>query len=382
MNGPEWLNRFHACQDSLLADLEILVNHESPSRDRQALARLCAWLSTRLSRLGASVEVHPGTDGGDHVLARFAGRSSEPPALILGHYDTVWPLGTLERIPFAIAGGRARGPGVLDMKAGLALILAVMEVFREDSSLPARPVWILITSDEEVGSPGSRAVIERVASQCALALVLEPALAGGGLKTARKGVGRFRLDIAGRAAHAGVDPSAGRSAIVELARRILALGEIEDRPLGTTINVGVVAGGTTTNVVPASAWAEVDARVATTREQERVTSAFHAIRPLTPDVEVVVSGGFSRPPMERTPAIAALFDQARLLGRTIGLELTEGSTGGGSDGNFTAALGIPTLDGLGATGGGAHADDEHVVIASLPERAALLALLIEGLKQP
>ncbi len=382
MNGPEWLTHFRARRDDFVADLETMVNHESPSRDREALAKLCAWLSQRLSQLGAKVEIHPEGGSGDHVLGRFGGRSAGPPVLVLGHYDTVWPLGTLESMPFQVAEGRACGPGVYDMKAGLALILAVMAAFREFGHVPARPVWVLITSDEEIGSPGSRPVIESLASQCAMALVLEPALAGGGLKTARKGVGRFRLEITGRAAHAGVEPGSGRSAVVELARQIVALGEIEDRSSGTTLNVGVVAGGTTTNVIPAHAWAEVDARVATTSELERVTRAFDALRPFTPDVAIAVSGGFNRPPMERTPAIAALFEQARILGREIGLELTEGATGGGSDGNFTAALGVPTLDGLGALGGGAHATDEHVVLSSLPERAALLALLIEGLKCP
>jgi glutamate carboxypeptidase len=243
-----------------------------------------------------------------------------------------------------------------------------------------RPVWVLLTSDEEIGSPTSRGLIEQLATESAYVLVLEPALANGGLKTSRKGVGRFRLEVEGKAAHAGVAPQDGRSAIVELAHQILKLQTLQDLAAGTTINVGVIEGGTTPNVVPARASAEIDVRVASQAEESRIIAALRALEPGMEGTRLNITGSFNRPPMERTAAIAALFHQAREIGRGLGLELSEGSTGGGSDGNFTAALGVPTLDGLGARGGGAHADDEHVILASLPERAELLYGLLRFLR--
>jgi len=266
------------------------------------------------------------------------------------------------------------------MKAGLAMFLRVMELIENVGLDLPRPVWAILTADEESGSLTSRSLIEEVARECAYVLVLEPALADGGLKTSRKGVGRFRLEVEGKAAHAGAAPGDGRSAVVELARQILGLEELADGPAGTTITVGVIQGGTAANVVPARAWAEIDARVASKAEETRIHAALHALRPVTPDVRITLSGSFTRPPMERTPGVADLFEQARRIGRELGFELTEGSTGGGSDGNFTAAMGLPTLDGLGARGGGAHADLEHIVIDSLHERAALLAALLLDLQ--
>ena len=281
------------------------------------------------------------------------GRAIGARRLVLGHFDTVWPKGTLERMPFRVEDGRAFGPGIFDMKAGLAIFSSLMmaEVFSgRERSIP-RPVWALFTSDEEIGSPTSRSLIEYVARECAYVLVLEPPLSDGSLKTARKGVGRFRLDVQGKASHAGVAPQDGRSAIVELAHQVLRIQDMQDPTAGTTLNVGVIQGGTTANVVPAQALAEIDVRVTSPAESERIMRAFQTLRPVTADVQVAVSGQFTRPPMERSPAIAALFEQAQRIGRGLVLELTEGSTGGGSDGNFTAALGIPTLDGLGARGG-------------------------------
>jgi glutamate carboxypeptidase len=238
---------------------------------------------------------------------------------------------------------------------------------------------VLLTADEEIGSPGSRALIESLARESAHVLVLEPPLADGSLKTARKGVGRFTIEVEGKAAHAGVAPEQGASAIVELAHQVLRVHALNDLVAGTTLNVGVVRGGTTSNVVPAWALAQVDVRSTTLAAAAEVTRALRALEPATTGTRIRVEGEFSRPPMERTPAIAALFDRARAIGRELGLALTEGSTGGGSDGNFTSALGIPTLDGLGAHGGGAHADDEHILIESLSERAALLAALLLNL---
>jgi glutamate carboxypeptidase len=327
---------FETIGPEMVAQLSDLVRLESPSRDKPALDRLAAVLAGRLDDVGGSVQIIPNELGGDHVF---------------------------------------------DMKASLVVFLAVMERLKTQRKRLSRPVWALFTSDEELGSPTSRGLIESLAIQCAYALVLEPALADGGLKTSRKGVGRFRLEVEGKAAHAGVAPSQGRSAIVELARQILNLQELQNLTVGTTINVGVVHGGTTSNVVPARASAEIDVRVASRSEEARIESAFRTLAPVTAENRLTVHGSFNRPPMERTPANASLFEKARQLARAggLGFELTEGSTGGGSDGNFTSALGIPTLDGLGARGGGAHADDEHVLVASLPERANLMHLLLSGL---
>jgi glutamate carboxypeptidase len=368
-------------QHEMVELLEELVRLESPSHDKHALDRLAKLLANRLLFLGASVEVVPNASGGDHVLGRFQHAGKLRPALVLGHFDTVWPRGTLDRMPVRIdEHGRGFGPGVFDMKASLAIFLSVIEQLGKSLQVLPRPVWVLLTSDEEIGSPTSRGLIEQLATESAYVLVLEPALANGGLKTSRKGVGRFRLEVEGKAAHAGVAPQDGRSAIVELAHQILKLQTLQDLAAGTTINVGVIEGGTTPNVVPARASAEIDVRVASQVEESRIIAALRALEPGMEGTRLNITGSFNRPPMERTAAIAALFHQAREIGRGLGLELSEGSTGGGSDGNFTAALGVPTLDGLGARGGGAHADDEHVILASLPERAELLYGLLRFLR--
>jgi glutamate carboxypeptidase len=368
-------------QHEILGLLSVLVGMESPSRNKEALDRLGCFLADQLRSLGASVEFVANALGGDHVVGRFPGTAPLRPALVLAHFDTVWPWGTLAKMPFRVdADGRAFGPGIFDMKASLALFLAVMKSINGKESVLERPVCALFTSDEELGSPTSRELIEKLAQECAYALVLEPALADGGLKTSRKGVGRFHLDVKGRAAHSGVAPESGRSAIVELAHQIVRMQALQNLAVGTTINVGVIQGGTTANVVPARASAEIDVRVRSLAEEARIVSSLGSLGPCTDGVVINFSGSFNRPPMERTPAIAALYEQARQIGRSINLELSEGSSGGGSDGNFTAALGVPTLDGLGARGGGAHADDEHIVVDSLVERANLLLLLLRGLQ--
>jgi glutamate carboxypeptidase len=364
-------------EEDMLRLLGDLVRLESPSRDTEALNALAHLLADRLGRAGALVEIIANQAGGDHVLARLPGTEARRPALVLGHFDTVWPRGTLSRLPFRMdADGRAFGPGIFDMKAGLVLILVVIEALARSRVELPRPIWVLLTSDEEIGSPTARAHIERLAADCAYVLVLEPPLSDGSLKTERKGVGRYWIEAEGRAAHAGAAPEEGRSAIVELAHQILHLQEVQDPAAGTTINVGVIDGGTTANVVPARAAAEIDVRVASERERRRVSAVFDSLGPITGGVRVTTRGGFTRPPMERTPAIGALFEEARRIAPICSLELTEGRTGGGSDGNFTAALGIPTLDGLGVLGGGAHADDEHILVASLPVRASLLLALL------
>jgi glutamate carboxypeptidase len=364
-------------QGEMLGALESHVSRESPSRDKFALDALARHISSRFEAHGMGVERIENSEGGDHLRVALGGRQAGlPPALILCHHDTVWRAGTIARRPFRVEGERAYGPGVFDMKASLVLAEFAARAWRKLDREPPRPVVLLVTSDEELGSPTSRGLIEQEARRSSYVLVLEPPLPDGGLKTARKGVGRFAVEVAGRAAHAGVEPDKGVNAIVELAHQVLAVSRIADPVKGTTLNVGVVEGGTTMNVVPAVATALIDARASTLAEARRVEDAMKALEPMVPGASVMVRGGFNRPPMERTPQVAALFERARSIGRSLSLELTEGSTGGGSDGNLTAALGVATLDGLGAPGAGAHAEHEHVLVSRLPERAALLAALL------
>jgi glutamate carboxypeptidase len=366
-------------RDAMVERLRSWVEHESPTRDKPALDALAGRLAAMLRELGGEVAILPNPGGGDHVRARFFGESHAPHALFLAHFDTVWPLGTLAQMPFRVEDGRAYGPGSYDMKSSLVLLEFALTALRDCGGVPPRPVVVLLTSDEEIGSPTSQALIESEAAGAAYALVPEPPLPGGGLKTARKGVGHFTIEVTGRAAHAGVEPGKGISAIVELAHQILAITRLADPAAGTTLNVGIIEGGSATNVVAASATAKVDVRVTAMAEARRVERAMAGLAPVLSGTSVRVSGGVNRPPMERTEAIAGLFRRARQIGANLDFDLTEGASGGGSDGNITAALGVPTLDGLGTLGDGAHAAYEHVVIDSLPERAALLAALLVGL---
>lgn len=379
------LQNLRSRRDDLLDDLRRLVEHETPSRDAPALETFAAALASRFEALGAG-EIqriaNPDREAGGHlVYARFAGTDdSLPPTLVLGHYDTVWAAGTLARMPWKVADGRAYGPGVYDMKAGIVQFTAAWQALVEASMIPRWPVVVLLTSDEEIGSPGSRGLIEAEARQAGRVLVLEPPLPGGVLKTARKGVGTFTLTVTGRAAHAGIEPEKGASAVVELAHQILRITALNNAEAGTTVNVGVVGGGTVSNVVPGQATAQVDARAWTLAESERIEEALNGLQAVTPGTSLAIDGRFNRPPMERTAATARLFEQARERAEeALGLALEEGATGGGSDANFTAALGLATLDGLGSDGAGAHAEHEHILIDSLPDRAALLAVLLAGL---
>ena len=366
-----------AGQPERLDRLRELVEHESPSRDKTALDALADRIASWFRGFGAEVGRIPNPRGGDHLRLRWNGDgSAQSPALLLGHFDTVWPTGTIHRMPFRVEDGRAFGPGCYDMKAGLVVTASALGALRATGAWLPRPVIVLLTSDEEIGSPTSRALIENEARGSAYALVLEPPLPDGRLKTQRKGIGQFLLEIEGKAAHAGVEPEKGVSAIKELAHQVLAIDRLNAVELGTTLNVGVVEGGTASNVVAARASAQVDVRVRTMGEASRIEHALRSVQPVTTGARVAVSGGFNRPPMERTPEGAALFERARAVGRSLGLALDEGATGGGSDGNFTAAVGTPTLDGLGVLGSGAHADHEQIVVDSLSERTLLLAALL------
>jgi glutamate carboxypeptidase len=366
-------------QDDMVALLTRLVELESPTSDKPSLDRLGAFLAEQLRALDAGVEILPQPHAGDHVRAHWG---DDGGALLLCHMDTVWDLGTVTERPVRIEGGKLYGPGAFDMKGGIVNALWAMRALRELDLAPERSVTLLITSDEEIGSLTSRPVIETEALKHDVVFVLEPAQPPhASLKTWRKGVGMYRLSVTGRAAHAGADHEKGLNAIEELARHILAIQAFTDYETGTTLNVGVVGGGTRSNVVPAQAWARVDVRVMDADKAARVEAKMQSLKPHLPGTTVEVSGGINRPPMVRTPEIAALYATAEALAAEMGFEITEAGSGGGSDGNLTAALGVPTLDGMGVVGDGGHAAHEHVVIASLPERAALLAAMLRSRPQ-
>jgi glutamate carboxypeptidase len=366
---------FQDRHSEMLSVIEQLVTQETPSSDKARLDAFASFLAKRLQDAGATVEILPNAERGNHVRARFGPDNGAKAALILCHYDTVWAVGSLESHPFRVEQGKAYGPGIFDMQSSLMLAEYAARAMRDLALDLPRPVTILITSDEEVGSPTSRELIEEEALRSAYVLVMESPLPGGVLKTSRKGVGQFALEITGRAAHAGVEPERGISAIQELAHQILALHSLTDMAQGTTVNVGVVHGGTVSNVVAPHASAVIDVRAWTQAEAERVSNAINGLTPVTPGATLHVSGGWNRPPLERS-ATADLFAKAQHIGRKLGLELTDGGTGGGSDGNFTGALGIPTLDGLGVPGHGAHADHEHIEVDQIVGRATLLAALL------
>jgi glutamate carboxypeptidase len=358
--------------------LEQMVSMESPSFDKPLIDAFSQFVGSRFRAIGGEVEFVHADKFGDHLIARFNGQSSER-LLLLGHTDTVWPAGEIAKRPFKIAAGKAFGPGVFDMKAGILLMWMAIDALRHIQGGLPKSVTVVLASDEEVGSNSSRTVTEAEANGCRAVLVLEPSLPGGALKTARKGVGRFTIKAIGKAAHAGIDPENGINAIEEISRQIIKVQAMTDRIRGTSVTVGVVQGGTRSNVVPAEAAAEIDIRVTSMEEAERVMRAIKNLTPELPNARLEIRGSINRPPMERTADTVRLFRLAEKIAGTLGITLTEGSTGGASDGNFTSALGIPTLDGLGAVGGGAHAVDEWVDIESLPERAALIAGLIEQL---
>ncbi|MFF6968810.1 M20/M25/M40 family metallo-hydrolase [Streptomyces anthocyanicus] len=352
----------------MLDDLEALVRRESPSADLAAVAASAATVAeVGEARLGVRPE-RIVTDGRTHLRWRLGDGPRR--VLLLGHHDTVWPLGSLVRRPFRVAGGLVRGPGCFDMKAGLVMAFHAVAALPDPSG-----VTLLVTGDEELGSPTSRELVEREATGCAAALVLEAAADGGALKTERKGVSLYEVVARGRAAHAGLEPERGVSATVELAYHVLTVGAMSDTARGTTVTPTLLTSGTTTNTVPANGRFAVDVRVRDAAEQCRVDEAMRALRPVLDDCCLEIYGGPNRPPLEGS-ASDALFARAAAAAARLGLpEPTRTAVGGASDGNLTAGAGTPTLDGLGAVGGGAHADDEHVVVAELPARTALLAAL-------
>jgi glutamate carboxypeptidase len=358
--------------------LRELVQQESPSEDRQAVNAAMNLVERIAREDGARPKRHKQREFGDILGLHFGpSRSLQKPVLLLGHLDTVWPIGTLAQMPWRVADDRYWGPGVLDMKAGVVMALAALNALKEINL--ARPVTLLLNSEEEVGSPVSRPITERLALESSAVFVLEPAQ-GLAYKTARKGVGLYHVQVTGVGAHSGVDFERGHSAVLELAKQVQAISKFTNLARKLTVNCGVIAGGTRSNVVAANAYTEVDVRIAKASDAAYVEKLFRSLKVSDPRCKLTITGGFNRPPMERKTGTIALFKKARSLAAELGFTLEEAATGGGSDGNFTAALGVPTLDGMGAVGDGAHAAHESVLIEHLIPRTALLAAMIAGVE--
>jgi glutamate carboxypeptidase len=379
MDVKSLLNFCQAERRPMLACLRQAVEIESPSDSKPGIDRLARFLAREFRKSAGKVRLIKHPVAGSAVSAEFwASKVNQKPILLLGHLDTVWEIGTLAQMPFRQRGGRAFGPGILDMKSGIVIGLWAIRALQALRISPTGPIHFFLNSDEEVSSVAFRKVILAEGQGARAVLVLEPAAAGGALKTARKGVGEFKITVHGRAAHAGVNPAGGVNAISELTRQLITVEAMAGLRQGLTLNIGRIEGGTRSNVVPERATAWIDVRIPRRQDGAVIERKIYNLRPYHPETQLEIEGGLNRPPMEREMA-AALFRKARALGRAMGMDLAEASTGGGSDGNFTAALGVPTLDGLGAVGDGAHARNEHILIRELPRRAALLAGLLATL---
>jgi glutamate carboxypeptidase len=365
-------SEFEPAIPKLISRLRSMVEIESPTYSKDAVDQLGAYIANEARLIGAETESFSQSERGDHLTFRWG--AGQPRILLMTHMDTVYPLGTLEEMPWRESKGRLYGPGVLDMKVGIALALSAIETLRDGGSIP--DVTLLCTSDEETGSRTSRELIERLAQDHDLVLCLEPSLSGGALKTWRKGIGTFWIETEGISAHAGSDPNPGVNAIQEMAHQLIKLTSIPDSKKGISLNVGIIRGGTRTNVVPEKCRCSLDIRVKKEEDQQIISTALMKIKPITKGAKVSVSGEWNRPPMQRTPLMLETFQRAQAIAEKIGIPLDEGGTGGGSDANFVAALGIQVLDGLGATGEGAHSRNEYIEINSLPKRAALLAAIL------
>ena len=382
------LEHITALQPQLVAHLKELVQQESPSEDPAAVNAAMALVEKYARTIGGRPKYYRQKGYGDVLELRFgptkfipyrSDRRSVPrPILLLGHLDTVWPIGTLAKMPWKQSAGKISGPGTLDMKAGVIMALTAIEALK--AMKINRRIILLLNSEEEIGSPISRPITQRLARKSSAVLVLEPAQ-GLALKTARKGVGRYLVEVTGVGAHSGVDFEAGHSANLEISRLIQKISSFTDLSRGLTFNPGVIAGGTHSNVVASHAQVEVDVRIARASDARDVESLFRRLKPTDPYCKIKVTGGINRPPMERKPRIVRLFKEAQKLAAELGFPLEEAATGGGSDGNFTAAIGVPTLDGLGAIGAGAHAAHEHILTKHLVPRTALLAALLADINQ-
>ncbi|MEO8725393.1 MAG: M20 family metallopeptidase [Acidobacteriaceae bacterium] len=379
MQPKQLLKSAKGNREQMLAELRSLVEIESPSDDREAVNRAVDWVEEKAREMGpsASTRRHKQAKFGDHLEVRLGKPGGKAAVLLLGHLDTVWPMGTLARMPFKIEKKRVWGPGVLDMKSGVVMALEAVRMLEMTGGVD-REVILLLVSDEEVGSESSRPLTEEIAQRCGAVLVLEPGQGlGGAAKTWRKGVGEYIVRIHGLASHSGVDFKRGQSAVIELAHQVLKIADFTDLKRGLTVNPGVIRGGTRSNVIAAYAECQVDVRIQQLADGARIEGKMRSLKPKNRHCRVEVEGGLNRPPMERTKGGLKLYAEARKIADELGFALKEEGTGGGSDGNFTAALGIPTLDGLGGVGEGAHAVHESILLEELPRRTALLAGLIQ-----
>ncbi len=372
----ELLEFFYARTEEMVERLERLVQFETPTSNKEYVDRLGDTIAELCESMGGTVTVYPQETVGDLRLATWNADAPGKPIMVLCHLDTVWPIGTLSTMPLRRNGELLYGPGALDMKGGVVIGLEAVRGLVDRGALPNRPIWLLFNGDEETGSTSSREEICALARQCGLVLVMEPAAAGEGLKTWRKGIARYTVYTKGRASHSGNAPEAGINAVIEAAHQALILHELNDLPKGTSVSVTVIHGGIAMNVIPPEATLQVDVRFMKATEAERVDRAIKSLQPVLPGAEVSVDGCIDRGPMERDDQMVRAFQQAQAIGRSIGLEFGEDGSGGASDGNFTAAMGIPTLDGMGAGGIGLHAAHEQVVMRSLPRRAALVAQMM------
>lgn len=374
------LNHFNAGQQAILDAIRLLVEQETTSREEARLNKIAEFVAARLRELGGEIELTLQPGYGTHVRARFnfGYDSTTPRLLVIGHLDTVWPVGTLKRMPFRVTPeGVAHGPGIFDMKSGVVIATESLNAIRVLGLQTRRPITLLLTCDEEIGSKTSRPLVEEEARRATAALVLEPPVTGGVVKIGRKGIGDFNIRAIGRAAHAGLDPRKGVNAIVELSHQVARLAAMNDYERGVTISVGLMNGGTALNVVPAEATAKADVRFWTQEDGERIVNQIRGLKPVLEEAQLEITGGVNRPPMPRSEKNVALYEHAKTLAAEIGFDLKDTVVGGGSDGNFTAAMGVPTLDGLGVDGAGAHADHEHILISDIPRRAALLTRLMQ-----
>ena len=363
--------------DEMLDLLKSLIEYETFTVDKPSTDRLADHLVGELEALGAAVQRFPLDSVGDVLLAKWNADAPGKPITFITHMDTVWPVGTLAERPIRVENGRLYGPGSIDMKAGIAVVLSAIKILRDRGEFPKRPVWVLLTSDEEIGSIHSKDIIFEVAAQSGLCLVMEPATPEGALKTWRKGVSDFRVKVTGKASHAGGAPEQGINAVVELAHQIVKINALNALQNGTSTSVTMIKGGHTNNVIPDSAEAYVDVRFLSMLESERVKAAMAELYPVLPGAKLDITSGDYRPPMERNDLMVRTFDQAQRIGAGLGLKVDEGGSGGGSDGNFTASMGTPTLDGMGPTGEGLHAVHENVLISSVPDKVALVAAMIQ-----
>jgi glutamate carboxypeptidase len=374
------LNHLNTRQEAVLNLIRELVERETTSREESSLNEIARFVARQLQMVGGEIDMTEQSGFGTHLRAYFDYQHDPETRclLVIGHLDTVWPIGTIDKMPFRVTSeGRAHGPGIFDMKSGIAIAIEALRTIDTMRLKTQRPIKVLLTCDEEIGSRTSRPLVEEEAKRAAAALVLEPPVTGGIVKTGRKGIGAFTVRALGRAAHSGLDPDKGVNAIVELAYQTQRIMALNDYVRGITVNVGMFNGGTAMNVVPAEATAKVDVRFWTTKDGERIINAIRNLTPVHPESRLEITGGVNRPPMPRNEKNLALFEHARSLAAELGFELRDQVVGGGSDGNFTAAMGVPTLDGLGVDGAGAHAENEHIIVGDIPRRAALLTRLMQ-----